>query len=178
MPWELLWWWRVCSVPATTSVPTTPTSSLVRTIVSLLRLDMVTVVFTFVRISSLKRVLALSSCHFKGRWGFLALVCISSLCGYIFTASASFLSFCCKICECIIFLSLCLFTLSPGLKKVQVACGTFELFSSLQTPPSCTWLLDCVCWSSIRRDTRTSTRALTPLTPASLLSSSFLCWEW
>lgn len=29
-PWGRLWWWRVCSVPATMSVPTTPTSSLVR----------------------------------------------------------------------------------------------------------------------------------------------------
>lgn len=29
MLWELLWWWRVCSVPVTTSVPTTPTFSLV-----------------------------------------------------------------------------------------------------------------------------------------------------
>lgn len=36
MPWELLWWWRACSAPATTSVPTTPISSLVRPLVFLL----------------------------------------------------------------------------------------------------------------------------------------------
>ena len=34
MPWERLWWWRVCSAHATTSVPTTPTSSSVRLHVS------------------------------------------------------------------------------------------------------------------------------------------------
>lgn len=43
---------------------------------------------------------------------------------------------------------------------------------------SCTWLLGCVCWSCIRRDTQTSMQALTPPTPAWRWSSSFPCWEW
>lgn len=57
-------------------------------------------------------------------------------------------------------------------------CVTDVCNLSLQTPRSCTWLLDCVCWNCIRKGTQTLTQVLTPPTPAWLRSSSSLCWEW
>lgn len=39
MPWELLWWWRACSVPVTMSAPTTPTFSSVWLYVCLFMVD-------------------------------------------------------------------------------------------------------------------------------------------
>lgn len=60
--------------------------------------------------------------------------------------------------------------LAPGNNTVRVL--------GSQTRPSCTWLRDCACWSSTRRDTRTSTPAPTLPTPAWPWSSSSPCWAW
>lgn len=146
MPWELLWWWRACWVLVTTSVPTTPTSNLVRPPVNYR---------TTFDIRNYEPVIWYLN-KFK-----------ASRCIWTFEFSSSL--------NLLMFWSFSVLG-SNGLQRFPSSVRMFCFF--FQILLSCTWLLGCVCWSCIRRDTQTSMQALTLPTPAWLWSSSFLCWEW